>query len=75
MLNMIQDVKCLLHLNLFVESRVFILEAFFVCFFVCLFTPPLPRDGGTAQTAIRIHAVNLIEIRLEERWQPILNQS
>ena len=44
---------------------------------VCLFvvTPSLPRDGGTAWTAIQIHAVNLIEIRLGERWQPILNQS
>ena len=25
--------------------------------------------------AIQVHAVNLIEIRLEERWQPISNQS
>ena len=39
--------------------------------FVCLFTPPLPRDGGTAW----IHAVNLIEIRLGKRWQLISNQS
>ena len=32
--------------------------------FVCLFvvSPPLPRDGGTARTAIEVHAVNLIEI-------------
>ena len=29
--------------------------------------PPLPRDGGTARTAIQVHAVKLIEIRLEER--------
>ena len=43
----------------------------------CLFvvTPPLPRDGGTARTAIQVHTVNLIEIRLGERWQPISNQS
>ena len=27
---------------------------------VCWFTPPLPRDGGVAQTAIQIHAINLI---------------
>ena len=49
----------------------------FVCLFVCLFvvTPPLPRDGGTAQTAIQVYAVNLIDIRLGERWQPISNQS
>ena len=48
-----------------------------IVLFVCLFliTPPLPRDGGTARTAIQAHAVNLIEIRLVERWQPILNQS
>ena len=37
--------------------------------------PSLPRDGGTARTAIHVHAVNLIEIRLGERWQPISNQS
>ena len=44
---------------------------------ICLFvvTPPLPRDGGTTSTAIQVHAVNLIEIRLGERWQPISNQS
>ena len=38
-------------------------------------TPPLPRDGGTARMAIQVHAVNLIEIMLGERWQPISNQS
>ena len=44
---------------------------------VCLFvvTPPLPRNGGTAYTAIQVYAVNLIEIRLGQRWQPISNQS
>ena len=36
---------------------------------------PLPGDGGTSQTVIQVHAVNLIEIRLGERWKPILNQS
>ena len=43
----------------------------------CLFvvTPSFPRDGGTARTAIKVHAVNLIEFRLGERWQPISNQS
>ena len=40
-----------------------------------MITPPLPQDGGTAQTAIQVYAVNLIEIRLEERWQLISNQS
>ena len=25
------------------------------------FTPPLPWDGGTAQTAIQVHAINLIK--------------
>ena len=34
---------------------------------VVVTTLPLPRDGGTARTAIQVHAVNLIEIRLEER--------
>ena len=38
-------------------------------------TPPLPWDGGTEWIAIQNHAVNLIEIRLGERWQPISNQS
>ena len=42
---------------------------------VVVITPPLPRNGGTARTAIQVHAVNLIEIRLGERWQPISNQS
>ena len=42
---------------------------------VAVITPPLPRDEGTAQTAIQVHAVNLIEIRLGERWQSISNQS
>ena len=27
-------------------------------------TPSLPRDGGMARTAIQVHVVNLIEIRL-----------
>ena len=30
--------------------------------FVVVVIPPLPRDGGTAQTAIQVHAVNLIEL-------------
>ena len=44
---------------------------------LCLFvvTPPFPRDEGTARTAIQVHAVNLITIKLGERWQPISNQS
>ena len=42
---------------------------------VVVITPPLPRDGGTARTAIQIHAVNLVEIRLGKSWQPISNQS
>ena len=41
-------------------------------FVVVVITPPLPRNGGTA---IQVHAVNLIEIRLGERWQLISNQS
>ena len=40
---------------------------------VVVITPPLPRDGGTVRTAIQVHAVNLIDIKLGERWQPILN--
>ena len=46
------------------------------CVVVIVITPPpLPRDGGTAQTAIQVNAVNLIDIRPGERWQPISNQS
>ena len=41
----------------------------------CCDYPPLSQDGVTARMAISAHAVNLIEIRLGERWQPILNQS
>ena len=44
-------------------------------FVVVVITPSLLRGGGTARTAIQVHAVNLIEIRLGERWQPILKQS
>ena len=42
---------------------------------VVVITPPLPRSRGTARTAIQVHAVNLIDIRLGEKWQLILNQS
>ena len=34
---------------------------------VVVVTPPLPRDGGTAQTAIQVHAINLIEIKQGKR--------
>ena len=37
---------------------------------VCVFTPPLPWDGGTARTVIQVHAVNLIDIRLGEDGSP-----
>ena len=42
---------------------------------VFVITPTLPRDGGTVRTAIQVHAVNLIKIRLGERSQPISNHS
>ena len=42
---------------------------------VVIIIPCLPRDGGSARTAIQVHAVNLIEILLGERWQPTSNQS
>ena len=41
---------------------------------VIVISPSLPRDGDTAQPAIQVHAINQIEIRIRERWQPILNQ-
>ena len=40
---------------------------------VVVIISPLPRNGGTARTAIQVHAVNLIAIRLGERWQPTSN--
>ena len=42
---------------------------------VVVITPPLPWDGYMARTAIQVHTVNLIEIWLGERSQPISNQS
>ena len=45
-----------------------LLKNFYVPFhIVAVITSPLPRDGGTTQTATQVHAVNLIEIRLGER--------
>ena len=43
---------------------------------VAVIAPPFPRDGGLARTrtAIQVHAVNLIEITLGEKWQLISNQ-
>ena len=34
---------------------------------VFVITPRLPLDGDTARTAVQVHAVNIIEIRLEKR--------
>ena len=42
---------------------------------VVVITRLFPRHGDVARTAIQVHAINLIEIRLGERWQPISNQS
>ena len=42
---------------------------------VVVITPSLPVDGGTARTAIQVHALNLIKTRLAERLQLISNQS
>ena len=47
----------------------------FLVIVVVVITPTLPPDSGTAQMTSQVHAVTLIEIRLEERWQPISNQS
>ena len=50
-------------------------KQYYVVVVVVVITPPLPRDRDTARTAIQAHAVNQIEIRLGERWQPISNKS
>ena len=42
---------------------------------VVVITPSLPWDEGTARTAIQVYAINLIKIRLGERWQLVSNQS
>ena len=55
-------------------SKARIKVGFTTCCFCCCDYPPFPRDGGTARTEIQVHAVDLIEIRLGERWQPISNQ-
>ena len=55
------------------SAKIFIFVHFCLCCVVI--TPPLPLDEGTARTAIQVHAANLIEIRLGERWQLISNQS
>ena len=44
-------------------------------FYCCDHPSSSSRDRGTARTAIQVHAVNLIKIRLGEKWQPISNQS
>ena len=54
-------------------SFVYLLRSLVV--FVVVITPSLPRDRGTARTTIQVYAVNLIEIRLGARWQPISKQS
>ena len=43
---------------------------FSACCVVDEVTPPLPRDGGRARTAIKVHAVNLIKIKLEKDGSP-----
>ena len=52
------------------NSHFFQLRYLFVVVVVVI-TSPLPRNAGTAPTATQVYVVNLIEVRLEERWQPI----
>ena len=49
--------------------------SFNVVVVVVVITPSLPWDEGTARTAIQVYAINLIKIRLGERWQLVSNQS
>ena len=37
---------------------------------VVVISPPVPQDGGTARSAIQVHAVNLIEIKLGKGGSP-----
>ena len=62
-------------INLNILNIFYLSSKRFVVVVVVVITPPSPPDGGMAQTAIQVHVVNLIEIRLGERWQPISNQS
>ena len=50
-----------------------IFDNYVVVVVVAVTISPLPRDGGMARTAIQVHAVSLIQVRLGERWQPISN--
>ena len=42
---------------------------------VVMITPLLPWDGGTARTAIKVHAVNLIENRgkMAAHFEPVMS--
>ena len=51
-------------------QEVMLLTVSTVVVVVVVITPPLPRDGGTTRTAIQVHAVNLIKIRLEVDSSP-----
>ena len=54
-----------------------LIGALFVGVVVVVINPPLPRDGGTARTAMQVHAVNLIEIRLRGKmaahFEPVMS--
>ena len=60
--------------NDFMNYLLLLLSLIVTVVVVVVITPPLPRDGSTAQMAIQVYTVNLIEIRLGERWQLISNQ-
>ena len=42
------------------------------CVVVVVFTLTISQDGGTARTAIQVHAVNLTELGLEKNGGPFL---
>ena len=60
----------------FEETKTFIYCYYFTYLFVCVYSSSsFGWRYGMNGMVIQVHAVNLIDIRLGERWQPISNQS
>ena len=59
----------------YVWSDSFVLKSFAaleisVAYIFCWFTPPFPCDEGMAQTAIQVHAINLIKLGYGKSGSP-----
>ena len=69
---MLQIVHLCIHMCIFSlsDNGLTYRGSFIAVVFVVVITPLLLRDGRTVRTAIQVHAVNLIEIRLGEDGSP-----